>query len=78
MTNILLVDDDQLFTDATAQLITLLGHNVEVAATAEQAKQKLENEHYDVLMLDIMLPDGRTVIEELENQQLLPAPKDGS
>lgn len=58
MTNILLVDDDQLFTDATAQLITLLGHNVEVAATAEQAKQKLENEHYDVLMLDIMLPDG--------------------
>ena len=27
-------------------------------------------------LADIMLPDGRTVIEELESQQLLPAPKE--
>ncbi|BFM08521.1 sigma-54-dependent transcriptional regulator [Halioxenophilus aromaticivorans] len=58
MSKVLLVDDDSLFTDATSELIKLLGHTVEIASTAQDANQRLNNEHFDVLMLDIMLPDG--------------------
>jgi len=58
MAKVLLVDDDTLFTDATSELITLLGHQVEVAATAEAATLRLASAKFDVLMLDIMLPDG--------------------
>ncbi len=71
MTHILLVDDDQLFTDATAELIALLGHRVDVAATAEQAIEKLGSHRYDVLMLDIMLPDGNgfDILQNLPDTQ---------
>lgn len=58
MANVLLVDDDQSFTDATREIITLLGHQVTVAASAADATLELRQNKYDVLILDIMLPDG--------------------
>lgn len=58
MANILMVDDDRGFTDATAQIIRLLDHEVDVAGTVAEATQRLSESSYDILLLDIMLPDG--------------------
>ncbi len=53
-----MVDDDQSFTRSTAEIIQLLKHDVRVAGSVEQANQCLQQETFDVVLLDIMLPDG--------------------
>lgn len=58
MAKVLLVDDDAAFSDATSQLLTLLGHNVDVAGTVAQAREQLRGRAYDRIFLDLMLPDG--------------------
>ncbi|MEE2732219.1 MAG: sigma-54 dependent transcriptional regulator [Pseudomonadota bacterium] len=58
MAKVLMVDDDAGFTDATAQIIALLQHSVTVAGTVADARQCLEQHTFDLVLLDIMLPDG--------------------
>lgn len=58
MPNVLLVDDDETFTSATRDIIELLGHQVETAQTVAGAKQALASRGWDILLLDVMLPDG--------------------
>ncbi|MES2604885.1 MAG: sigma 54-interacting transcriptional regulator, partial [Pseudomonadota bacterium] len=58
MANILLVDDDAAFTSATAQLLTLLDHQVATADTVATATAQLQSTTYDRVFLDLMLPDG--------------------
>ena len=53
-----MVDDDAGFTDATAQIIQLLQHQVTVAATVAEARLCLQQNTFDLVLLDIMLPDG--------------------
>lgn len=57
--SILLVEDDQdLSTIAKANLIHA-GHYVDAAFTCAQAEELLARNAYDILLLDVMLPDGR-------------------
>lgn len=58
MLNVLLVDDDTEFTDVACQIIEFLGHTVSVATTLKEANQWLENQSFDHILLDFMLPDG--------------------
>ncbi|MGI5308294.1 sigma-54-dependent transcriptional regulator [Rheinheimera sp. WS51] len=58
MLSILLVDDDQEFTNVASHIIDFLGHTVDVAHNLEQAHQWLENNTFDHILLDFMLPDG--------------------
>lgn len=55
---VLMVDDDTSFTTATQEILELLGHQATIAATVEQAKMALSQQSFDILLLDIMLPDG--------------------
>lgn len=70
MTNVLLVDDDSGFTEATSELITLLGHRVTVADSVSSAKQQITEQSFDVVLLDIMLPDGNgfEVLNDLKSK----------
>ena len=58
MANILLVDDDKNFLNATEELLTMLGHQVHCADCVEQAKTIANSVVYTHVILDLILPDG--------------------
>ncbi len=58
MLNILLVDDDVEFSDVVCHIVEFLGHNISTATSLKEAHQWLENNSFDHILLDFMLPDG--------------------
>lgn len=56
---ILLVEDDQDLSAITKANLVHAGHHVETAFTCAQAEEALAKNSYDILLLDVMLPDGR-------------------
>jgi DNA-binding NtrC family response regulator len=58
MLNILLVDDDSEFSDVVCHIVEFLGHNINTAANLVEAQQWFENNTFDHVFLDFMLPDG--------------------
>ena len=58
MTKVLILDDDQALASLLKKIVEREGHSVEVAYTLEEGLQKLSEESYQVLFLDVVLPDG--------------------
>jgi DNA-binding response OmpR family regulator len=58
MANVLLVDDEPDFVAAAKEMLQLHGHTVESAERLESARRLLGGAAPDVLLLDLMLPDG--------------------
>jgi CheY-like chemotaxis protein len=56
MYSILLVEDDRAALDGLRQLLTLAGFTVATARDGVEALQKLTDDHFDVMLLDIWLP----------------------
>ncbi|MCR9164957.1 MAG: ATP-binding protein [Nannocystaceae bacterium] len=56
---ILLVDDNDPLRQTLAYVLAMRGHTVETSATVERAKALLQEQAFDVLVSDILLPDGR-------------------
>lgn len=54
----LLIEDNQDLASATVDRLTLVGHVVDHAATLEEADDFKATTDYDLILLDIMLPDG--------------------
>ena len=54
---ILLIDDDALLLDTYKLILERNGFYVDTASTGEQAKEQLEKSTYDLLLVDIVLPD---------------------
>ncbi|HET7608063.1 MAG TPA: sigma-54 dependent transcriptional regulator [Gammaproteobacteria bacterium] len=67
MANVLLVDDEPDFVAAAKEMLQLHGHTVESAERLESARRLLGGAAPDVLLLDLMLPDGNglELLEEL-------------
>ena len=55
---ILLVDDEAELVDLVQRALLADGHRVDVARTAAQGDHALEENVYDVVVLDLGLPDG--------------------
>lgn len=55
--NIFMVEDIELNITVARSLLESLGHRVDVAMSGEEAKQKFRPERYDLVLLDIQLPD---------------------
>lgn len=74
MINILVVEDNVDFCMVTANEIKRAGYNVITAFNGEQALTIYENEHIDLMVTDIMMPnvDGYSLISEIRrlNQKL--------
>jgi len=72
--NILLVDDDQEFTDVACHIIEFLGHDVLTANSLQDAYQVLEHNEFDHIFLDFMLPDGSGLhlIDHINKQEKTP------
>lgn len=71
MASVLLVDDDTNFTLATGELLKILGHEVVIADNLAQAARALASRRFDILLLDLMLPDGSgfQVLETIPESQ---------
>lgn len=55
---ILLVEDDYFISDGLIEILTKEGYNAIKAENISEAKRILENNKFDLIILDVMLPDG--------------------
>jgi DNA-binding response OmpR family regulator len=53
---ILVVDDDILVLEALEELLKSSGYEVKVATRGQEALEILEKEHFDLLILDVVMP----------------------
>jgi two-component system, OmpR family, response regulator RpaB len=65
--HILVVDDERLMRDLMALSLRRFGYTVEAVADGRTALALLENEYFDLVMLDVVMPDidGFTLLSEL-------------
>ena len=55
--SILVVDDDEFLTETFKVILETVGYHVEIAASGMQAIHKTRDKDYDLIILDIKLPD---------------------
>lgn len=64
---ILMVDDEKIFADNMAKLLTHRGYRVSTAYSGDGAIRTLEEEDFDVVVLDLKMPgmDGIATLKEM-------------
>jgi DNA-binding response OmpR family regulator len=75
--NILIVEDEHDIREIYAEVLATAGYKVSQAADGEVGIQKIRDEHWDLLLLDIMLPgrDGLKILKQMrENPDLKKGP----
>lgn len=55
--SILLVDDDEMVRIALGELLKPEGYEIDTASGGGEALDKIDNNKYDLLMLDIIMPE---------------------
>lgn len=55
---ILVVDDEELLREVLSETFAMYGATVDSAGSGNQAYEKVKNNHYDVVITDIRMPDG--------------------
>lgn len=73
---ILIVEDDQFLREFYQELLQAEGYFIDSAADGEIALSKIQNNEYDLVLLDIMLPkkDGVQILRDLK---ITPSKKPG-
>ncbi|MDB6060640.1 MAG: two-component system response regulator [Verrucomicrobiaceae bacterium] len=69
---ILLADDDFRLLDSLHGLLKLYGHDVEIAVGGKEAINKLNSNHYDLLLLDLRMPEisGHDVMQHMAQHNI--------
>jgi len=57
MSKVLIIDDDTAVNDLLANVVTIMGNSAQSAENAEQGLTKANNEQFDLVLLDVGLPD---------------------
>jgi diguanylate cyclase (GGDEF)-like protein len=57
--SILVVDDDMLILDSLNKGLSLIGYHCSTAVSAAKALEQLQKEAFDIMIIDIVLPDMR-------------------
>jgi DNA-binding NtrC family response regulator len=57
-TRVLLVDDEQSFRDITSEELSHIGYSLDACRTLVEAREFLSRKTFDVVLLDLRLPDG--------------------
>ncbi|MCP4115424.1 MAG: response regulator [Desulfobacteraceae bacterium] len=65
---ILLVDDEKEFLEAMSERMTNRGMDVTTALSAKEAIEKVKNENFDAIIVDLLMPemDGLEALETLK------------
>ena len=58
MARILIIDDDEIFSELLCDIVEDLGHHASRVFTGEEGKREAASRSYDIVFLDIKLPDG--------------------
>lgn len=68
--SILIVDDEQEIRESLGQLLQLAGYHPDSATTAEEGLRKIGGQVYDLILLDISLPDrsGLDVLKSIKRE----------
>jgi two-component system response regulator RegX3 len=74
VTRVLVVEDEESFSDALSYMLRREGYEVEVASTGHDALQTFERSGADLVLLDLMLPglSGTEVCRELRTRSHVP------
>jgi DNA-binding response OmpR family regulator len=65
MTYVMVVDDDEDFANAAAQVLRADGHEVGIELDTETAVKSMEARRPDLVVLDVMFPEGSSAGFEL-------------
>lgn len=57
-TTVLIVEDDYFLSDGLSEMLAKEGYTVSTAGDCAAARRALESERFDLVILDVMLPDG--------------------
>jgi len=74
MATILIVEDDRSAREGLSQLLTAKGFDVTAAGDGAQALTKLDEQHFDLMLLDVWMPrmDGLGVLDRLKRLKTRP------
>ena len=74
--NILIIEDDKVTLKTLQHSMELLGHNVQVAESGEEAIKITGNIKFDIIISDIMMPgiSGLSLVSVLRSVNLCTAP----
>jgi two-component system NtrC family response regulator len=75
MANVLIIDDDQFNSEMLFDLISDMGHAAVCAYTAEEGLRQARSKAFDVVFLDVQLPDGNGLMLLPEIQATPSAPE---
>ena|SRR5579884_1989213 len=67
---ILIIEDDEFIRELYQEELTRVGYQVDVLGSGKNGIATLEQNHYDLLLLDIMLPDsnGLDLLREIRSK----------
>ena len=62
-----LIDDEPIIHDVLGQLLESEGFNVEISSSGEEALKKFEEQKFDLILLDLLMPgmDGLEVLKQI-------------
>jgi DNA-binding response OmpR family regulator len=71
---ILLIEDEESISEPLARALAREGFDVAVAATAAEGRERFRDQNPDLVLLDVMLPDGdgRDVLREIRRTSRTP------
>ncbi len=71
---LLIVDDEKNIREVIKEYAKAENYLVDEASDGKEALEKLETNHYDILILDIMMPevDGFTLLQNLSKEKRIP------
>jgi len=61
MANVLIIDDDRVFCDVLSRRVSRLGHHSAFALTLSHGEELAGQREFDLIMLDVQLPDGNGI-----------------
>lgn len=68
MAKVLIIDDDLYIRELYEEILKDAGHEVDSAADGSEGLKKLQTNHYDLTLLDVMMPkiDGLGILTKLK------------
>jgi two-component system, OmpR family, alkaline phosphatase synthesis response regulator PhoP len=77
MIKILLVEDEEILLDAYKTVLLYEGFNVSLARDGKEALEKIQKNKYDLILLDLMMPelDGIGFLQKANLRKNAPATK---